>query len=119
MKTEAFPCASRYIEGNAKTRNVVTHHGSTQANNPRRRARQPETSAAIRQATRQVRPTQKGQARTQNLASAKLNELKEELRRRWHQTVAELGQWLRSVVQGYFNYHAVPGNLVSNVFGWK
>jgi hypothetical protein len=23
------------------------------------------------------------------------------------------GQWLRSVVQGYFNYHAVPGNLDS------
>lgn len=44
---------------------------------------------------------------------AKLNELKEELRRRWHQPVAELGQWLRSVVQGYFNYHAVPGNLAS------
>src|SRR5262249_56547709 len=44
---------------------------------------------------------------------AKLTELKEELRRRWHQTVAEIGQWLRSVVQGYYNYHAVPGNLAS------
>ena len=43
--------------------------------------------------------------------SAKLRELKEELRRRWHQPVAEVGRWLRSVVQGYFNYHAVPGNL--------
>jgi RNA-directed DNA polymerase len=45
--------------------------------------------------------------------SAKLRELKEELRRRWHQPVAEVGRWLRSVVQGYFNYHAVPGNLDS------
>jgi RNA-directed DNA polymerase len=27
--------------------------------------------------------------------------------------MAELGKWLRSVVQGYFNYHAVPGNLAS------
>jgi predicted acyltransferase len=27
--------------------------------------------------------------------------------------VAELGKRLRSVVQGYFNYHAVPGNLAS------
>ena len=44
---------------------------------------------------------------------AKLTELKVELRRRWHQPVAELGRWLRSVVQGYFNYHAVPGNLAS------
>jgi len=45
--------------------------------------------------------------------SAKLSELKEELRRRWHQPVAELGKWLKSVVQGYFNYHAVPGNMDS------
>jgi RNA-directed DNA polymerase len=44
---------------------------------------------------------------------AKLNELKEKLRRRWHEPVADLGKWLRSVVQGYFNYHAVPGNLAS------
>jgi hypothetical protein len=42
---------------------------------------------------------------------AKLQELKKELRRPWHEPVAELGQSLRSVVQGYFNYHAVPGNL--------
>jgi hypothetical protein len=45
--------------------------------------------------------------------STKLRELKEELRRRWHQPVAEVGRWLKSVVQGYFNYHAVPGNLDS------
>jgi group II intron reverse transcriptase/maturase len=45
--------------------------------------------------------------------SAKLRELKEELRRRWHQPVAEVGRWLKSVVQGYFNYHAVPGNMDS------
>ena len=45
--------------------------------------------------------------------SAKLSELKEELRRRWHEPVAEVGKWLRSVVQGYFNYHAVPGNMDS------
>src|SRR5215475_4103631 len=44
---------------------------------------------------------------------AKLKELKTELRRRRHQPVADLGKWLRSVVQGFFNYHAVPGNLES------
>ena len=27
--------------------------------------------------------------------------------------MAELGRWLRSVLQGYYNYHAVPGNLAS------
>ena len=45
--------------------------------------------------------------------SAKLKELKEELRRRWHEPVAEVGKWLKSVVRGYFNYHAVPGNMDS------
>ena len=25
--------------------------------------------------------------------------------------VAMTGRWLRAVVQGYFNYHAVPGNM--------
>jgi RNA-directed DNA polymerase len=45
--------------------------------------------------------------------SAKLKALKAELRHRWHTPVMELGRWLRSVVQGWFNYHAVPGNLDS------
>jgi hypothetical protein len=27
-----------------------------------------------------------------------------------HDKVASVGKWLRSVVQGWFNYHAVPGN---------
>src|ERR1700732_3014958 len=49
----------------------------------------------------------------QKRLSAKLSELKRELRRRWHVPVAEVGAWLRSVVQGYFNYHAVPGNMDS------
>ena len=44
---------------------------------------------------------------------AKLQELKQQLRRRRHDPVAQTGKWLRSVVQGYFNYHAVPGNLDS------
>src|SRR6516225_2864002 len=45
--------------------------------------------------------------------SAKLRALKEQLWVRMHQPLAEVGKWLRSVVQGYFNYHAVPGNLAS------
>ena len=45
--------------------------------------------------------------------SAKFNQLKEELRKRMHQPLAEVGKWLRTVVQGYFNYHAVPGNMDS------
>jgi RNA-directed DNA polymerase len=41
---------------------------------------------------------------------AKLLEIKEDLRRRWHQAIAEQGQWLGSVVRGFFAYHAVPTN---------
>jgi RNA-directed DNA polymerase len=41
---------------------------------------------------------------------AKLQEIKEELRRRMHQPIPEQGRWLRQVVCGYYNYHAVPTN---------
>jgi RNA-directed DNA polymerase len=43
--------------------------------------------------------------------AAKLRSIKVELRRRMHQPIAMVGQWLRAVVQGYFNYFAVPGNF--------
>jgi len=41
---------------------------------------------------------------------AKLTEIKEELRRRMHQSIPQQGRWLRQVVTGYYNYHAVPTN---------
>ena len=41
---------------------------------------------------------------------AKLLEISEDLRRRWHQDVAEQGRWLGAVVRGFFAYHAVPTN---------
>ena len=41
---------------------------------------------------------------------AKLKQVKEGLRRRMHQTIAEQGRWLEQVVAGYFNYFAVPTN---------
>jgi group II intron reverse transcriptase/maturase len=41
---------------------------------------------------------------------AKLLELKEEMRRRMHWPISEQGEWLRQVVGGFFNYHAVPTN---------
>lgn len=44
---------------------------------------------------------------------SKLQEVRQELRKRWHERVAETGDWLRTVVQGYFNYHAVPGNFAA------
>jgi group II intron reverse transcriptase/maturase len=41
---------------------------------------------------------------------AKLKEIKAELRRRMHEPIPEQGRWLKQVVKGYFNYHAVPTN---------
>src|ERR1700740_3390464 len=41
---------------------------------------------------------------------AKLQEIKESLRRCMHQPIPEQGKWLGRVVRGYFNYHAVPTN---------
>jgi RNA-directed DNA polymerase len=41
---------------------------------------------------------------------AKFQVIKEQLKHAMHRPVAGVGQWLRSVVQGWFNYHAVPGN---------
>ena len=41
---------------------------------------------------------------------ARLHGLREELRRRMHDPIPRTGAWLRQVVRGYFQYHAVPGN---------
>ena len=42
---------------------------------------------------------------------ATLKAIRESLMRRRHLPIKAVGRWLRSVVQGYLNYHAVPGNL--------
>jgi hypothetical protein len=42
---------------------------------------------------------------------ATLEAIRAELMRRRHESLAIVGKWLNRVVQGYFNYHAVPGNL--------
>jgi RNA-directed DNA polymerase len=41
---------------------------------------------------------------------AKLKMIKEEMWRRMHHPIPDQGKWLRRVVQGYFNYYAVPTN---------
>jgi hypothetical protein len=41
---------------------------------------------------------------------ARLQKIREELRRRRHLSIPEQGKWLRQVVIGYFAYHAVPTN---------
>lgn len=42
---------------------------------------------------------------------AKLQSIKEKLTERMHLEIPVQGQWLRRVVGGYFNYHAVPTNI--------
>jgi len=44
---------------------------------------------------------------------AKLQEIKQQLRARMLDATPDTGTWLRAVVQGHFNYYAVPGNLDS------
>jgi len=48
-----------------------------------------------------------------NRRRRKLQELKQELRQRMHAPIATVGEWLRSVLRGYYQYHAVPGNLAT------
>ena len=42
---------------------------------------------------------------------ARLRAIQLELRTRMHKPAGETGSWLRSVLTGYYRYHAVPGNL--------
>ncbi len=42
---------------------------------------------------------------------ATLSAIRETLMRRRHEPIAEIGRWLTRVIQGYFNYYAVSGNL--------
>lgn len=41
----------------------------------------------------------------------KLLEIKQQLRRRMHEPIARTGEWLNSVLRGYYQYHAIPGNI--------
>src|SRR5215475_14531746 len=42
--------------------------------------------------------------------AVKLKEIKAELQQRRHESIKDTLKWLQSVVRGYFQYHAVPGN---------
>jgi RNA-directed DNA polymerase len=41
---------------------------------------------------------------------AKLKDMQRALHRQMHGEVGNTGKWLQSVVRGYFQYHAIPGN---------
>ena len=42
---------------------------------------------------------------------AKLKTIKVELLHRKHDRISQVGAWLRKVVNGYYQYHGVPGNI--------
>jgi RNA-directed DNA polymerase len=42
--------------------------------------------------------------------TAKLQEIAAKLRQRLHESIGDNLKWLQSVVRGYFQYHAIPGN---------
>ena len=43
--------------------------------------------------------------------TAKLQDIAVKLRRRINDPISQTGNWLTQVVRGYYNHHAVPGNL--------
>jgi group II intron reverse transcriptase/maturase len=44
--------------------------------------------------------------------AAKLKDIHAQLQQRRHESNVNMVKWLQSVVRGYFNYHAIPGNRV-------
>jgi RNA-directed DNA polymerase len=51
---------------------------------------------------------------------AKLLAIKTELKRRRHEPIPSVGAWLQKVTSGYYQYHAVPGNLHRlQLFRWR
>lgn len=44
---------------------------------------------------------------------AKLQQVKQSLRERMHEPVPRVGEWLGRVLNGFYQYHAVPGNWAS------
>ena len=52
--------------------------------------------------------------------TAKLKNIAAALHKRRHDPIGKTGDWLRQVVRGYNNYHAVPGNLPRlSSFRWE
>jgi RNA-directed DNA polymerase len=42
--------------------------------------------------------------------AAKLKDIQAKLRQRMHAAIGDTAKWLQSVMRGYFQYHAIPGN---------
>jgi RNA-directed DNA polymerase len=47
----------------------------------------------------------------------KLNEIRDELKIRMHDSIQDVGQWLKTVITGHYRYYGVPGNYEAmNIF---
>lgn len=46
---------------------------------------------------------------------AKVKEIKDEFKIRMHDSIREVGQWLKAVVSGHYRYDGVPGSIKANV----
>src|SRR3984957_3317183 len=51
---------------------------------------------------------------------AKLQAIKTELKHRRHEPIPSVGAWLQRVTSGYYQYHAIPGNMHRlQLFRWR
>ena len=113
LKEQGLPIGSGVTEAACKTLSNATHE---EVRNAMGRARRPSHSILPRSRAEQSLRASLDPARTylrQTMRirlQSKLREIKIELKRRLHHPVPEVGQWLRSVMQGHFNYYAVPRN---------
>src|SRR5215471_6282793 len=61
-----------------------------------------------------------GESRRKSGLVAKLRQIKAKLRRRMHDPTDSVGEWLKRVTLGYYNYYAIPGNIDRlNVFAQR
>ena len=84
------------------------------SNRKRRREKKPETFNFLG-FTHCCGTTRKGKFKVVRITIAKrmgvtLRAIKEKLRKKMHEPIHLQGRWLRRVIQGWLNYHAVPGN---------
>ena len=84
--------------------------GSGVARENQRRSPSWASPTTVGGATRPI-PSPSGRITAKKRMVATLKAIKVELRRRMHARPSEVGAWLRKVVNGYYQYHAVPGNI--------
>jgi hypothetical protein len=68
-------------------------------------------AALLSMAAAQAQDASKRRTRRDRM-QAKIKEVAGELRRRMHQSIPEQGKWLKQVITGFFNYHAVPTDIL-------